>query len=96
MIDPAFLGTQNVLNTVNQTPSVKGVVLTSSCAAIYTDAIDCKKGPNGTLNEAIWNTTASLTYQPYSYSKPWPKRKRGKWPINSRNGIWSPSIQVSA
>ncbi|MDG2245593.1 MAG: NAD-dependent epimerase/dehydratase family protein, partial [Flavobacteriales bacterium] len=40
LIDPAVKGTENVLETANNTPSVKKVVVTSSCAAIYTDAID--------------------------------------------------------
>lgn len=69
LIDPAVQGTRNVLATAAATPSVKRVVVTSSCAAIYTDAIDCQQAPGGVLTEAIWNTTASLSYQPYSYSK---------------------------
>ncbi|MCB0735556.1 MAG: NAD-dependent epimerase/dehydratase family protein [Flavobacteriales bacterium] len=69
LIDPAVKGTRNVLESVNRTPSVKRVVITSSCAAIYTDAIDCQKAPNGALTEEVWNTTASLSYQPYSFSK---------------------------
>lgn len=69
LIDPAFLGTRNVLEEARRTGSVTRVVLTSSCAAIYTDAADCADAPNGTLTEAVWNQTASLEYQPYSYSK---------------------------
>lgn len=69
LIDPAVMGTRNVLETAAETPSVQRVVVTSSCAAIYTDAIDCEKAPGGVLTEDIWNTTASLSYQPYSYSK---------------------------
>ena len=69
LIDPAVKGTENVLETANQTPSVKRVVVTSSCAAIYCDAIDCQNAPGGILTEDVWNTTSSLDYQPYSYSK---------------------------
>lgn len=69
LIEPALNGTKNVLEQANKTSSVKRVVLTSSCGAIYTDAIECEQSPNGELNEEIWNTTASLDYQPYSYSK---------------------------
>ncbi|GAA0776010.1 NAD-dependent epimerase/dehydratase family protein [Roseibium denhamense] len=69
LIDPAVNGTRNVLETAASTPSVKRVVVTSSCVAIYTDAIDCAKAPGGVLTEEIWNTTASLSYEPYSYSK---------------------------
>jgi len=69
LIDPALLGTRNVLEEAGRTPSVRRVVLTSSCAAIYTDAADCATAPGGVLTEAVWNTTASLAHQPYSYSK---------------------------
>lgn len=69
LIDPAVKGTENVLNAASKSSSVKRVVLTSSCAAIYTDAIDCQAAPNGVLTEKQWNTTASIHYQPYSYSK---------------------------
>lgn len=86
LIDPAVLGTQNVLETANQTPSVKRVVLTSSCAAIYTDAIDCQNTPGGTLTEEIWNNTSSLEYQPYSYSKTLAEKKA--WEMAAAQSRW--------
>lgn len=86
LIDPAVKGTQNVLETANKTASVKRVVLTSSCAAIYTDAIDCQSVPNGVLDETRWNTTASLDYQPYSYSKTLAEMKA--WEINKAQDRW--------
>lgn len=69
LIDPAANGTANVLNSAKEVESVKRVVVTSSCAAIYTDCIDSVNAPGGQLTEAVWNTTASVDYQPYSYSK---------------------------
>lgn len=69
LIDPAVNGTANVLNSAKEVESVKRVILTSSCAAIYTDCIDTVNAPGGKLTENVWNTTASLDYQPYSYSK---------------------------
>lgn len=86
LMDPAVKGTENVLQSANQTPSVKKVVVTSSCAAIYTDAIDCAKAPNGTLTEEIWNTTASLDYQPYSYSKLLAEQRA--WEIQKSQSNW--------
>lgn len=86
LIDPAVNGTANVLESANKTPSVKRVVVTSSCAAIYTDASDCKKAPNGTLTEDIWNTTASLDHQPYSYSKTLAEKKA--WEIANAQDQW--------
>ena len=68
LIDPALKGTRNVLESVNQTPTVKRVVLTSSVIAIYGDAIDCQKR-GGTLTEKHWNESSSLDHQPYGYSK---------------------------
>jgi nucleoside-diphosphate-sugar epimerase len=86
LIDPAVKGTSNVLKQASQTPSVKRVVVTSSCAAIYTDAIDCQKAPNGILTEDIWNTTASLEYQPYSYSKTLAEKKA--WEMAEQQSQW--------
>jgi nucleoside-diphosphate-sugar epimerase len=86
LIEPAVNGTENVLNSVNETPTVKRVVLTSSCAAIYTDAIDCKLAPNGVITEEIWNTTSSLDYQPYSYSKTLAEKKA--WEMNKAQTNW--------
>lgn len=86
LIDPAVKGTQNVLETANKVSSVKRVVVTSSCAAIYTDAIDCTKAPGGVLTEDIWNTTASLDYQPYSYSKTLAEKKA--WELAEAQSQW--------
>ncbi len=69
LVDPAVLGTENVLDQATRTPTVKRVVLTSSCAAIYTDCTDLDITPGNIFTEGIWNSTASLDYQPYSYSK---------------------------
>lgn len=69
LVEPALEGTRNVLETANSTESVKRVVLTSSVAAIYGDAIDIQKTENGIFTEAYWNTTSSADHQPYPYSK---------------------------
>lgn len=86
LVDPALEGTRNVLETVNQTESVKRVVVTSSCAAIYTDAIDTQRAPGGRIAEDVWNTTASLDYQPYSYSKT--VAERAAWEIAREQTRW--------
>lgn len=69
LIEPAVHGTENVLNQANKTDSVKRVVVTSSCAAIYGDAQDCEQYPNGEITEEHWNTTSTLTHNAYSLSK---------------------------
>lgn len=86
LIEPAVHGTENVLLSVNETPSVKRVVLTSSCAAIYSDAIDCERAPGGVLTEEVWNTTATLDHQAYSLSKTLAEKKA--WEINKGQNNW--------
>ena len=86
LIDPAVNGTENVLNSAKEVSTVKRVIVTSSCAAIYTDAIDSVNAPGGKLTEEIWNSTASLEYQPYSYSKTLAEKKA--WEIQASQSAW--------
>lgn len=97
LIDPAKLGTRNVLQQANRTPSVKRVVLTSSCAAIYGDNADLKNTPNGVFTEEVWNTSSSLKHQPYSYSKTIAEQEA--WRISKEQNRWdlvviNPSLVV--
>lgn len=86
LIDPAVNGTANVLEEATKTDSVQRVVLTSSCAAIYTDAIDTVNAPGGKITEKVWNTTSSLDYQPYSYSKTLAEQKA--WELVNAQDQW--------
>lgn len=86
LVDPAKLGTANVLDTVNRTPSVERVVLTSSCAAIYGDNKDLQSVPNETLTEEIWNKSSSLNDNAYAYSKTVAEKEA--WEINSKQKSW--------
>ncbi|HEY5371989.1 MAG TPA: NAD-dependent epimerase/dehydratase family protein [Hanamia sp.] len=86
LIEPAVKGTENVLNTAKEVPAVKRIVVTSSCAAIYSDAIDSVNAPGGQLTEAVWNTTASLDHHPYSYSKTLAEKKA--WEIAESQSQW--------
>jgi len=69
LVDPAVNGTRTVLEAANRTDSVTRVVLTSSCAAIYGDAVDTGRAPRGMIDESVWNETSSLTHNAYSLSK---------------------------
>lgn len=69
LVEPALEGTRNVLESVNQTKSVKRVVLTSSVVAVFGDAIDIKNTKDGIFTEEHWNFSSSLKHQPYAYSK---------------------------
>lgn len=69
LIDPAVLGTRNVLSEATRVETVTRVVVTSSCAAIYGDSQDLKNAKGPKFSEADWNETSSVDHQPYSYSK---------------------------
>jgi dihydroflavonol-4-reductase len=86
LVDPARLGTRNVLEEASRTSSVGRVVLTSSCAAIYGDNADLEDAPNGVFTEEIWNTSSSLGHQPYSYSKTVAEREA--WAIHDKQDRW--------
>jgi len=86
LVDPAKLGTRNVLQQATKTGSVSRVVLTSSCAAIYGDNADVAKAANGMLTEDVWNTTSSLDHQAYSFSKTVAEREA--WKIAEAQERW--------
>lgn len=86
LVDPALLGTKNVLEEAKKTSTVKRVVLTSSCAAIYSDNADLKRTPDGVFTEKFWNTTSSLKHQPYSYSKT--LAEKAAWKISESQKQW--------
>jgi len=86
LVDPALKGTRNVLASVNRTPSVQRVVLTSSCAAIIGDSVDCLSFPNKIATEEQWNLTSTIKHQPYSYSKT--MAERAAWEINQQQSRW--------
>ena len=87
LIDPAVKGTENILNTVNETPTVERVVLTSSIVAIMGDHKDAEVIPGGVFTEKHWNTTSNLNHQPYSYSKTLAEKKA--WEIAGKQSRWS-------
>jgi nucleoside-diphosphate-sugar epimerase len=86
LVDPALIGTKNVLGSANRTESVKRVVLTSSCAAIIGDAKDCLGYPNGIATETQWNVTSTVDHQAYSYSKT--VAEKAAWEINKAQNRW--------
>jgi nucleoside-diphosphate-sugar epimerase len=87
LIEPAKMGTRNVLLTANHVSSVKRVVLTSSVAAIYGDNADAKQVENGVFTEKDWNTTSNLHNKPYSYSKTVAEKEA--WDIHGKQARWN-------
>ncbi len=69
LINPALLGTQNVLNAASKSSTVKKVVLTSSIAAVFGDNIDMKESKLTEFTEEHFNYSSSIDHNPYSYSK---------------------------
>lgn len=77
LVEPALLGTRNVLGAAVRSNCIKRVVVTSSMAAI-TDEPD----ENHVLTEADWNEKSSLGRNPYYYSKTVAEREA--WAIAER------------
>lgn len=75
LIEPAVNGTENIMKSVINASSVKRVVLTSSCAAIYSDSKDVAERPNGVITEEHWNTESTIKHNPYSLSKTLAEKK---------------------
>jgi nucleoside-diphosphate-sugar epimerase len=86
LIEPAQLGTRNVLETAKRTPTVQRVVVTSSCAAIYGDNADLSLTAKGIFTEEDWNQTSSLEHQAYSYSKTLAEKEA--WKIAKQQDRW--------
>ena len=86
LVDPALMGTRNILEQANKTDSVKRVVVTSSCAAIFGDGEDMQLIPGDKFTEENWNTTSSLQHQPYSYSKTLAEKEA--WKIAESQDRW--------
>lgn len=84
LIRPALDGTRNVLESVNSTPSVKRVVLTSSVVSVCGDNVDMKG--KAALDESDWNTTSTADHQPYPYSKTVAEREA--WKICNAQDRW--------
>ncbi|MDV7145980.1 NAD-dependent epimerase/dehydratase family protein, partial [Tropicimonas sp. TH_r6] len=85
LIDPAVNGTKNVLEQANKTDSVTRVVLTSSCAAIYGDNVDCAAA-GGRIDESVWNASSTIDHNAYSYSKTLAEREA--WKIADAQDRW--------
>ena len=86
LIDPALKGTKNVLGSATRSGTVKKVILTSSTVAVYGDNIDMKEKGLSEFTEADFNTTSSLTHQPYAYSKVLAEKEA--WKIAGAQDQW--------
>lgn len=69
MLEPALIGTCNVLDSVNRIATVERVVLTSTVGAMFGDYIDVMSMENKTLSERYFNTSSNIENNPYHYAK---------------------------
>ena len=93
LVDPAVQGTRAMLDAARATSGTRRVVLTSSIAAI-TD----QPSHEHVYTEADWNTTSSLTRNPYYYSKVLAERAAWQF-VETHRPAWdlvvvNPSIVV--
>ncbi|MCT9005769.1 NAD-dependent epimerase/dehydratase family protein [Streptomyces rhizosphaerihabitans] len=86
MVDPALLGTRNVLAGVERTPTVEKLVLTSTVGAIFGDYIDVRSMDGGVLSEKYFNTTSTVENNPYHYAKT--LAERAAWTAEAAQDRW--------
>jgi nucleoside-diphosphate-sugar epimerase len=86
LITPALQGTSNVLELANEFPAIRRIVLTSSVAAVHSDAADIRNAKGGVFTEADWNTVSDVKHNPYQYSKTIAERKA--WEIARNQDRW--------
>lgn len=88
LLDPAVKGTEAVLAAATRAGTVKKVVVTSSVAAVFSDAWE--KGRDHVFSAADWNEAATETFHPYHRAKTLAERRawelartegRGKWAL---------------
>ncbi|KAG1658588.1 hypothetical protein FOA52_016200 [Chlamydomonas sp. UWO 241] len=84
LVKPAVQGTENVLASVNKVATIKRVVLTSSCAAIY--GIPGELGKDHVYTEADWCASPSVDVLPYFFSKR--EAEKRAWAMAEEQDRW--------
>ncbi|HTV86325.1 MAG TPA: NAD-dependent epimerase/dehydratase family protein [Dyella sp.] len=87
MLEPALLGTRNVLDSVNRCGDVRRVVMTSTVGAIFGDYIDVLDMQDQTLAERYFNTSSTLDNNPYHYAKV--EAEKEAWRLSRAQDRWS-------
>ncbi|GAA3798879.1 NAD-dependent epimerase/dehydratase family protein [Streptomyces phyllanthi] len=86
MVDPALLGTRNVLAGVERTPTVERLVFTSTVGAIFGDYADVLQMDGQVLSEAYFNTSSTEADNPYHYAKT--LAERAAWEAEAAQDRW--------
>jgi len=87
VLEPALVGTRNVIASVNAAPAVRRLVLTSTVGAIFGDYVDVREMRDQTLSEEYFNTTSTLENNPYHYAKT--VAERAAWDAAKEQDRWS-------
>lgn len=90
VLTPALQGTRNILASVNRTPGLERLVLTSTVGAIFGDYIDVLEMRDRTLTEEYFNTTSTLENNPYHYAKTVAEREA--WTAVRAQDRWSLAV----
>ncbi|MDO9454296.1 MAG: NAD-dependent epimerase/dehydratase family protein [Stagnimonas sp.] len=86
MLEPALQGTENVLASVEACESVRRVVLTSTIGAVMGDYADVLQMEGQVLSERYFNTTSTVNYNPYHYSKV--RAEQRAWQLSAQQSRW--------
>lgn len=86
LIAPAVDGTANVLASVNRTPAVTRVVVTSSIIALYGNAFDAAASPGCMIGPDDINHTSTIATNPYAVSKT--RAEQTAWDMQRRQSRW--------
>ena len=90
VLEPAVQGTRNVIASVNRTPGLERLVLTSTVGAIFGDYVDVNDMTDRTLTEEYFNTTSTLENNPYHYAKTVAEREA--WSAVRAQNRWSLTV----
>ncbi|MFE7166102.1 NAD-dependent epimerase/dehydratase family protein [Streptomyces sp. NPDC057616] len=69
VVEPALVGTRNVVGSVERTPGVRRFVFTSTVGAVFGDYADVLEMEGQVLRESYCNTTSTVENNPYHYAK---------------------------
>jgi nucleoside-diphosphate-sugar epimerase len=86
VVDPALIGTRNVLADIERTPAVEKLVFTSTVGAIFGDYVDVLAMKDETLSEDYFNTTSTVENNPYHYAKT--VAERAAWDAEQAQSRW--------
>lgn len=86
IVEPAVLGTRNILETANRQPTVRKVFMVSSMVAMFSSLKEVYALPSHTLTEQYWNRSNTIDEDPYPYSKA--TAERLAWDICQQQSRW--------